>query len=192
MTLKAPFHEQCVFAPGHRHLIDWPVTGRATDSASNVNAVIEIDEIWQIVDPSPFQRAVFAKAGAHGFECGTVRPNLRMTIHARLRRRNSSKTALFDRRVAVTAINADPRYMMFVAEWDRLHTHNARFREIRRAHQRADDSYESCNDEHRAEDADLRQSVRTPMEDLSHTGTFAAVCRARWIPGVIWGQTPNY
>ena len=100
-------------------------TGRATDSASNVNAVIEIDEIWQIVDPSPFQRAVFAKAGAHGFECGTVRPNLLVAVHTHFRGGYSGKGNLLDGRVAITAVDADAGDVVLVAEWHGLLAHSA-------------------------------------------------------------------
>src|SRR5438105_2022701 len=96
MALKTPLHEECVFTPRHRHLINRSVAGRTTNSPSNVNAVIEVNEVRQIVHTSPFQRAILAKAGAHGLEGRTIRPNLGMAVHAGLGGRNSRKTAFFD------------------------------------------------------------------------------------------------
>ena len=96
MALKTPLHEQRVFAPGHRHLINRSVAGRTVNPPPNVNAVIEVDKVGQIVHTRPFQRAVLAKAGAHGFEGRTIGPNLGMAIHAGLRGGYSRKTALFN------------------------------------------------------------------------------------------------
>src|SRR5438093_5303037 len=85
VTLKAPFHEQRVFSPGHRHLFHWSMARRALDSAVYVNAVIEIDEIRQIVHTRPLQRAILSIACADGLEHRTIRPHLRVAVHACLR-----------------------------------------------------------------------------------------------------------
>jgi hypothetical protein len=117
--------------------------------------MIEINKVRQIVYASPFKSAVLAKAGANGFERRTIRPNLGVAIHAGLRRRNSCKTAFFNRGVTVTAIDAYTRHMMLVAERYRLHPHYSRFREVGRPNQNADHSRQSSNDEDGTEDTDL-------------------------------------
>lgn len=53
MTVQAPLHVERLGAPDKRHLIDRSVAGRATNPLGNVNAVIEIDEVRQIIDPVP-------------------------------------------------------------------------------------------------------------------------------------------
>src|SRR5262245_27567789 len=53
VTLQTPFHEQRVFPPRHRHLVHWSMARCALDSAVHVNAMVEIDEIRQIVDTCP-------------------------------------------------------------------------------------------------------------------------------------------
>ena len=182
VTLKAPLHEQRVFAPRHRHLIHRAVTRRAIDSPANVNAVIEINEVRKIVHASPFERAVLAKTGAHGFERRTIGPNLRMAIHARLRWRNSCEVTFFDRCVAVTAVDTDTRHMMLVAERHRLHAHHARLREVWGPDDGTDHRCQSRDDKHRAEDADSRQRVRAAVKNLGHTGKSDPVSLARWVP----------
>src|SRR5262245_16660069 len=90
-----------------------------------MDAVIEVDEVRNVVDPNPEDGAIFAKAGAHGFKHRAVRPHLVVAIHARLRRWNPGKGDLVDGRVTIPAVNADARYVMFVAERHRLLTNHA-------------------------------------------------------------------
>src|SRR5262245_41461664 len=62
MTLQTPFHVQRRDAPGERHLIHTPVAGRTADTFVYVNAVIEINVIWQVVDAGPFNRLAGSEA----------------------------------------------------------------------------------------------------------------------------------
>ena len=39
-----------------RHLVHAPVAGLAGDALLDVDAVVEVDEVWQVVDPLPDQR----------------------------------------------------------------------------------------------------------------------------------------
>src|ERR1043165_430908 len=55
VAIDAPAHVERVGFPGQRHLIDSPVTGRTSNSFLNVNAVVEKDEIRQLIDPLPMQ-----------------------------------------------------------------------------------------------------------------------------------------
>jgi hypothetical protein len=67
------------------------MTGNATDSFVHMDAVVEIDEIGKIVHPGPIDGSVLPETAADGLEHGTVGPDLRMAIHARLRRGNPRK-----------------------------------------------------------------------------------------------------
>jgi len=49
-----------------------------------VNAVVEVHEVGQVVYACPVNRLTGSEARAHRFEERTVRPLLRMTIHAGL------------------------------------------------------------------------------------------------------------
>src|SRR5262249_47920445 len=53
MTFEAPLHLQRRYLIRQRHQVDSSVTGRATYAFVDVNAVIEIDEVRQIVHSSP-------------------------------------------------------------------------------------------------------------------------------------------
>ena len=106
MTIQTPFHVHRIDGKGDRHLIDSPMTTRATNALVNVNAVIEIGELGQVVYARPDEWLPAAKARADRFEHWAVRPNLRMTVHAYRRGRHACKRRFFDRRVTITAINS--------------------------------------------------------------------------------------
>ena len=53
VTVEAPFHLKRRGLPDERHPIDGPVTRRASDALMNMDAVIEIDEVRQIVNAVP-------------------------------------------------------------------------------------------------------------------------------------------
>src|SRR5262249_16133974 len=105
MTFETPLHAERVLLPGERHPVDAPVAGFTTEPFVHVNAVVEIDEIGQIVHPSPPDRLPGAITRAHRLERRTRVPDLRMTVHARLRGRDVGETGRFHGRVAVTAID---------------------------------------------------------------------------------------
>jgi hypothetical protein len=54
VTVDTPVHIQSVDAVRQRHLIHLAVTGGASYAFIDVNAVVEEDEIGQIVDAHPF------------------------------------------------------------------------------------------------------------------------------------------
>src|SRR5215467_11368628 len=56
VTFEAPLHLKRVHLPYQRHLIDSAVAGRAPDALIDVNAVIEINEVGQIMHPLPDDR----------------------------------------------------------------------------------------------------------------------------------------
>ena len=168
VALKAPLHEQRVFTPGHRHLIDGSMARGALNSAMHMNAVIEINKTRQIVYTGPLKRSILTIARAHRLERRTVRPHLRVTVHTGLRRWNACKRTVFNRGMAVTTIDSDSRHVMLMTERNRLFAHHARFREIRRTNKHAQDRCESRNDENETKNAETRQCIRAAMENLCH------------------------
>lgn len=120
MTIKTPFHLQRRGLVRNRHLIDAPMTRRATDAFVNVDTVIEKRVVRQIVDPDPLDRFARSQTCAHRFQIGAIRPNLFVTVHARFRRRHAGRRRLLDRRMAITAIDAVVANVMFMAKLDWL------------------------------------------------------------------------
>ncbi len=62
MAIKTPAHEQRVLPPRQRHLVHLPVTRHASDPLAYVNAVIELHEVGEVVDPDPLQVRVGLQA----------------------------------------------------------------------------------------------------------------------------------
>ena len=96
VTVEAPFHVKRVHSPGDRHLIHPPVASGATDSFRHVDAVIEIDVVWQIVHPVPLERRVRGEAFPHRREQRHVAKDLGVTMHAGLAGGHAGETRLLD------------------------------------------------------------------------------------------------
>src|SRR5690348_479205 len=96
------------------------MTGRTTDAFLNVNAVVEIDVMRDDVHALPAERLPGSPTFTHGFQHRRVRPDLRMTGHARLRRRDAGIRRFADAGVAIPAVNAESVDVMLVAERHRL------------------------------------------------------------------------
>ena len=56
MTLQAPLHVEGLGPPGERHLVDRYVSGGTAHAFVDVDAVVEKNEVGQVVDPVPRQR----------------------------------------------------------------------------------------------------------------------------------------
>src|SRR5688572_9397068 len=63
VTVEAPLHLQRVLLQHQRHLIDPAMARFATHPLLHVDAVVEVNEIRQVVNPNPAQRLVVAEAG---------------------------------------------------------------------------------------------------------------------------------
>src|SRR4051812_21009330 len=96
------------------------MTRGAPDAFLNVNAVVEIDEIGQVVDLHPGDRLAGAPAFAHGLEQLGVGPNSRVAGHARFGGGEAGKVGVFNRCVAVTAVDPKAADVVIVTEGDRL------------------------------------------------------------------------
>src|SRR5687767_4173898 len=168
MAVDAPLHLQGVFLQGQRHLIDPAMTGLASHALFHVDAVIEIDKVGQVVDADPAQRPVLAKAGANRLENWRLRPDLRVAVHAGLRRRYPGKRGGFDRRVAVPAVNAIVLDVMAVAELHRLLDVLVGARDVRRAGDENCRKNQAGEEEQEAGETKLREGIGAATEDLGH------------------------
>src|SRR5262249_24925476 len=168
MAVDAPFHLQRLLAPHQRHPIDLAVAGRAADALRNVDAVVEVDEVGQIVDARPLQRASRPEALPHGLEVRTVREDLRVAVHAGPGRRDPCKRRVLHRGVAVPAVDAVAGDVALVAELNRLLARDLRLREPRRAIDLIEEVEKGRDEENGAEDADPSNRVRGAVKDLRH------------------------
>ncbi len=120
MTLDAPFHLKSILLKNSGHIVDLSMTGRATYTFRNVNAVIKIRVLGQIMNPFPFDRLIIAVARTHWFEIRAVGPDLTVAVHTGLRWRHSGGGSRLHRRVTVATVNAIIADMVFMAELHRL------------------------------------------------------------------------
>src|SRR5262245_5695555 len=168
MAVEAPFHLQ-----GHGlieliHLVDVAVARRAADALVHVHAVVEVDKVGQIVHPDPADRAVVAPARAHWLEVRALRPDLRVAVHARLRRGDAGERRDVDTRVAVATVDAELAGVMRVAELDGLLPVDTLAGDVPAAVDGGQQPERSGDEEGGAEDADPRESVRAALENLRH------------------------
>src|SRR5436309_534453 len=166
VAIQAPFHLQRLLLPHERHAIDLAMTRRAADPLVDVDAVVEVDEIRQIVHARPLDRFAGAEALAYGLQKRAVGKNLRVAVHARLRRRNARERGILDRRVTVAAVEAVARDVAFVAELDRLLARDARLRHPGRTRDFGRQPEEARHEEDSAEDADPSNRVGAAVKDL--------------------------
>lgn len=168
MTLEAPLHlkRRCLIC--QRHQVDSSVTSRASHALVYVNAVIEINEVGQIVNARPLDWVTCAPALADWLQIRTIGPNLRMAIHTRLSRRDSGVSELLNSGVTVAAIDPVIAGVMFVAELNGLFSREESLRIVRGPVEFEQHPDGDPNEEHRSEDGSLRDKVRASIEDLPH------------------------
>src|SRR4051812_9572125 len=140
MAIETPTHVKRLRLPRDRHLVHGAVAGGAADAFPHVNAVIEKNEIGQLIDARPLNGLLTRQAIAHGRQDGRVPPHLRMTRHAGFRRWDARERRRFDRRMAVTAVDAESADVMLMTEGRGLGEWNILLRGIRRAIDGVDDA----------------------------------------------------
>ena len=122
VTLQTPLHLQRLRLEENRHLVDAPVTRRASDTFFHVNTVIEVGVVRQVVHANPLDRLPRAETRAHRFEIWTVSPDLFVAVHARRGRRQARGRGRLDGSVTVAAIDAVVTDVMFMTELNGLLT----------------------------------------------------------------------
>lgn len=84
MTVEAPFHMQGRSPPSQRHIIDAPVARLTVDAFRGVYAMMEIDEVRQVVYSDPVQRLLCLPALMNRRQHFTIHPELRVAAEAQL------------------------------------------------------------------------------------------------------------
>ena len=106
------------------------MTGGATNSFVNVDAVVEVNEAGKIVYTDPLDRSVVAKTISDRRQYRAIRPDLAMAVHASFCRRNASEGTCFNRSVAISAIDSIVADVMLMAKWDGLGARNTDFGDV--------------------------------------------------------------
>ena len=96
------------------------MTALATNSFADVNAVIEEDEIRQVVDACPLNCLVVFETGPLWLQHGRFGPDLSVARHAGFGRRNPCERGLLHAGVAIATIYTHTGDVMFVAKRDGL------------------------------------------------------------------------
>lgn len=91
MTIETPRHLERRGAHHQRHLVNLTMTCRTANALIYMNAVVEIYKIGKLIDAIPLNRHIRARARKDGRQHRARSKKLRMTIHARFRRRHSCK-----------------------------------------------------------------------------------------------------
>ena len=186
MTLQTPLHLQRRDLPCLRHLIDSTVTGRTPDTLVHVNTVIEIDEVRQVVNPSPLERRAGTPALANWLKILTIGEELRVAVHTGFCRRYSCRSSRLDCCMAIPAIDSVIADVMFMRELNRLILRHIRLGDVRRAIDLIQEPAQEAGNKDAAKDAHFGNRVTAVVEDLRHSSSpthsryptyFARVCR---------------
>src|SRR5947209_13944032 len=137
-----------------------------TDAFVHVYTVVEVYEVGQVVDATPLYRLVLLVARPDDFEVGTLRPDLRMTVHAGLRRRQPRRVRCLDGGVAVAAVNPVVADVVLVRELYGLLALDVLARVVGRAVDLGQNPERGGDDEEAAEDAHLGDGVGSAVENL--------------------------
>src|SRR5438128_8903998 len=116
MTVEAPLHVQRYDPRGQRHGVDPAMAGRASDAFGDVDAVIEIDEVGQVVDAIPSQRRAAAVRAYQRPQHRRFGIDLRVAGHAGRKRWDTCESGGLYRGVAVAAIDPVVGDVMLMAE----------------------------------------------------------------------------
>src|SRR5215210_578295 len=170
VTRQAPLHLERRLLVHQRHAVHPPMAGRAADSLRDMDAVVEVDEIGQVVHAGPFDRHVVGVARPHRLEQVRVRPDLLVAVHADLGGRDPREARLLDGRMAVAAVDPEARHVMLMAERHGLLEDHTLPRGVWRPEERRERPSEESQEEDRPEDADLGDRVRAAVEDLHADG----------------------
>src|SRR6266508_3151406 len=137
-----------------------------------MNAMIEIDEARQIVDPRPLQRLSGPETFAHWLQNRALSPDLRVAVHTDLGGWNAGERGLFHRGVAISTIDAVVADVVFVAELDWLVARDTDLRHIGRPINRRERGNEDNDDGSAPEYAHPGNSVRAAVKNLRHARMF--------------------
>jgi hypothetical protein len=144
------------------------MAGRTADPLLDVNAVIEENEIGQLIDTRPLDRLLRRQALPHRRENRRILPYLRMTGHAGFGRRQSGKRGFLDRGMAITAVEAETRDVMLMTERDRLRQRHVLLGGIRRTINGINDTPKSEEPEEYSQQRHASDAVAAFSKNLRH------------------------
>jgi hypothetical protein len=168
MAVETPLHLQGIPLNRQWHLIDTAMTRFASHAFFHMDAVIEVHEVRQIVHPDPSEWTILAKTRANRLENGRIRPDLRVTVHTRLRWRNPREPGCFHRRVAIPAIDAVVTDVVKVAELDWLFDEFLSARHIRRSAEDDEKTNSRAREEHNPDNTGARDRICAATKYLRH------------------------
>jgi hypothetical protein len=168
VTFQAPLHLKRHDLHRKRHQVYAAMTGRTAHALVNVNAVVEIDEVGQVMDPRPLNRLPRPIALAHGLKEWAVGKNLRVAIHAGLRRRDAGESRRFYGGVTIAAVDAFIADVMLVAELNRLLAREVGLRVVGGPSELRHKPERYADEEYRAEDTQPGNDVCAAMKYLAH------------------------
>ena len=121
VALKAPAHGERRLLIDDFHRVNATVAADAADAAIHMRAVIEVREVRQLVHARPLDRKSSRNTLTKRRQLRAFWMNLRVTVHASLRRRNRSVRGLLNAGVAVAAVQAEFASVQRVAVRNGLH-----------------------------------------------------------------------
>jgi len=151
------------------------MTGRTGHAFADMYAVIEIDEVRQVVHAHPSQRFTRTPALAYGFQHLCRRVDLGMTGHAGFGGRNPCKSTFFNGGMTVTAVDTELADVMAVTEWHFLLADNTCQGDIRGSIYGQQQPDENSDDYQAAENGDFGKRVGAAVENLRHTENILTV-----------------
>src|SRR5581483_1094944 len=159
VAIETPRHLQRVLLPRERHAIHATVTTLTSYPFRNVDAVVEVDEVGQIVNAGPHDGIAGTETLPDGLERGTGGPDLGVAVHARLGGRDSGERRSFDRGVAIPAVDSNAAHVMRMTERHRLLARHMLARAVAAPVELREGPGEKAQPEHRAEDTQPRKSI---------------------------------
>ena len=106
VAVQAPAHIKRVCFRCQRHFIHATVTGFASHTLGDVDAVVEVDIIWQVVHTIPLERLAGLETFPDRFEHWSVVPDLAVAGHAGFCGWEVGERRFLNRDMAIAAIEA--------------------------------------------------------------------------------------
>ena len=146
------------------------------DALLDMNAVIEKNEIRQLIDAVPFNGLAAREAFPHRRQDRRILPDLRMTGHAGLRGRQPGEGGILNGRVAITAIDSEAGYVVLVTERHGLGEGNRLRGGVRRAIDGIHHAPETEYPEESRANGSAGETVAAFSKNLRHYSSIRVTC----------------
>lgn len=120
MAVQTPAHRKRLDLLDADHLVDPAMARRASDASRQMSAMIEIDEIGELVDVNPGNGLVLGEALANRQNLGAIGSHLGVAVHAHLRGGHGSKGRALHRGMAIATIEPEVSSVKLMTVLDRL------------------------------------------------------------------------